>query len=557
MKKNTIIFTVIILTVLGFVAFILPGLGKGVDLAGEIETESIKRGTLSSVVEADGIVQSNQSALLFWKIPGKVGDIPVKPGDRVRAGDILASLDPISLPSTIIAAQAELLSAQKALKNLKNSEIQRAQAQKAMDEAQKALEDARFPQALQAQALLEMAEAGKAVEEAQRNYKIVTSQASQSAIDQAYANLLLAENKVSETEDTLDRIEKYKVPSTYYGFKIPADLLSYLKSRLRKINRQMEYVLVQDVLAYENSLERYNALLEPPDPVEVAAASAELATAKAQLAAAELEWEEVRGGFSPAEIAVLEARLEDARREWLRVKDGPDPDDITLLETQIAAYEAAIQQTKITAPFNGTVTKAKSQVKDLVNTGAQAFQLDDLSYLHVDLAVTEIDINRIKLGQKATITFDSVLDQEYQGEVTDIALVGTEIYGATSFMVRVELLNADAAIKPGMTATVNIIVSEVEDVLLVPSQAIRALNGNTVVYRWVGAPAGGRTHAPDDSEDADTGSGFRFPLVGQPAIQNQFQPVTITLGATSGKVSEVVSGDLQVGDVIVLNPPTE
>jgi HlyD family secretion protein len=557
MKKNTIIFAIIVLAVLGFVAFILPGLGKGVDLAGEFETESVKRGTLSSVVEADGIVQSNQSALLFWKIPGKVGEIPVKPGDRVHAGDILVSLDPVSLPSTIIAAQAELLSAQKALKDLKNSEIQRAQAQKAVDEAQKALEDARFPQTLQAQALLEVAEAGKAVEEAQRNYEIITSQAPQSAIDQAYANLLLAEDKVSETEDTLNRIEKFKVPSTYYGFKIPADLLSYLKSRLRKITRQMEFLLVQDVLAYENSLERYNALLEPPDPVEAAAASAELATAKARLAAAELEWEEVRDGFSPAEIAVLEAKLEDARREWLRVKDGPDPDDITLLETQIVAYEAAIQQTKITAPFNGTITEVKSQVRDLVNIGTQAFQLDDLSSLHVDLAVTEVDINRIKFGQKATITLDSIPAQEYQGEVTDIALVGTEIYGATSFRARVELLNADAAIKPGMTAAVKIIVSEVENVLLVPNQAIRALNGNTVVYRWVGAPGGGSILAPDGREDEGTGSGFRFPLVGQPVIQNQLQPVTITLGATSGKISEVVSGDLQAGDVIVLNPPTE
>lgn len=557
MKKNTIIFTVIILVALGTVAFILSGLGKGVDLASEFETESIKRGTLSSFVEADGIVQSNQSALLFWKTSGKIDEILVKPGDRVRAGNILASLEPMSLPSTIIAAQAELLTAQKALNDLKNSEIQRAQAQKAVDEAQKALEDARFPQALQAQALLEMAEAGKAVEEAQRNYKIITSQAPQSAIDQAYANLLLADNKVSETEDTLDRIEKLMVRSTYYGFKIPTDLLSYLRSRLRKVNRQMEYMLVQDVLAYENSLDRYNALLEPPDPVEVAAASAKLATAKAQLAAAELEWEEIRDGFSPAEIAVLEARLEDARREWLRVKDGPNPDDITLLETQIAAYEAAIRQTKITAPFNGTVTEVKSQVKDLVNVGTQAFQLDDLSSLHIDLAVAEVDINRIEPGQKATITFDSIPAQECQGEVTDIALVGTDVYGATSFMVRVGLLNADAVVKPGMTAAVKIIVSEVENVLLVPSQAIRALNGNTVVYRWVGAQGGRGVLAPDYGEDAGAESRFRFPLVGQPAILNLIQPVTITLGATSSRVSEIESGDLQAGDVIVLNPPTE
>lgn len=557
MKRKTIILTVIILAALGLVAFGLFGSGRGAGFANDFETETIERGTLSSIVEANGIVQSNQTALLFWKISGKVDEMLVKPGDQVSVDDILASLATTSLPSYILTSQAELLSAQDALDDLKNSEIQHAQAQKALDKAQKALEDARFPQALQAQALLAIAEAGKAVEGAQRNYMISASSAPQSAIGQAYANLLLAENKVKDTQEMLDRLENTVINTGPPGIIIPEEVINSAKHQLRRAIKQIELLLTQERLAYEKSLARYNALLEPPDPLQVAAAQAELATAKAQLEAAELEWERIKDGFSPAEIAVLEARVEAAQRGWTRVKDGPDPDDITLLETQIAAAEAAIRQMKITAPFDGTVTSVKTQVNDLVNAGTLAFRLDDLSSLHVDLAVSEIDINSIELGQKAIITFDSILAKEYQGEVTDIAPVGTEVFGATHYMVRVEVLNADAAIKPGMTASVKVVVNEIENVLLVPSQAIRMLNGDSVVYRWLSASQGGSILLLDQSEDSGSGGGFRLPLVGQNADLNQIQPVAITLGATSSTYSEVESGDLRAGDVIVLNPSGE
>jgi len=543
MKRNTIIFTVIILIAIGLVGFGLFGPGSGAGLANEYETETIERGNLSSIVEASGTVQSNQSALLFWKISGKVAAVFVQPGNQVRVGDTLASLDTTSLPPTIITAQAELLSAQKALDDLKNTSIQRAQAQKALDEAQKALDDSRHPEALQAQALLAIAKASEVVEKAQRNYEIITTPVAQSAIDQAYANLLLAENKVKVTEDRLNTLENYVFVSGQAAALVPDWIKSSVKHDIRRAIKGVKLQLTQERLALEKSKSRYEALLEPPNPLEVTAAEAELTTAKAQLEAAELEWERVKDGFSPAEIAVLEAQLEHAQREWVRVKDGPDPDDITRLETQIAVAEAAIRQMKIAAPFDGTVTEVKSKGNDLVNSGTLAFQLDDLSSLHIDLAISEIDVNRIEMGQKVLITFDSIPAEEFVGEVTDIALVGTDVLGATNFMVKVEISNPESTIKPGMSASVEIVVNEIKNVLLVPSRAIRTLNGDIVVYRMGAAQ--------------NLSSGSRIPLVGQRAIQAQIRPVVISLGASNSTYSEVVAGDLQSGDIVVLNPPSE
>jgi HlyD family secretion protein len=107
--------------------------------------------------------------------------------------------------------------------------------------------------------------------------------------------------------------------------------------------------------------------------------------------------------------------------------------------------------------------------------------------------------------------------------VVAVAQAGDVVQGAVNFTVTVELTNADASVKPGMTAAVNIVVKQLDDVLLVPNQAVRVINNQQLVYIL-------RNGLP--------------------------QEVQITLGATSDVNSQVVSGNLHVGDQIILNPPS-
>ncbi|MEA1977187.1 MAG: HlyD family efflux transporter periplasmic adaptor subunit, partial [Chloroflexota bacterium] len=150
------------------------------------------------------------------------------------------------------------------------------------------------------------------------------------------------------------------------------------------------------------------------------------------------------------------------------------------------------------------------------------FRIDDLSRLLVEVEISEVDINRVALGQSATLNFDAVLDQVYNGVVVEKSLIGTSLQGVVSFPVTVELIDADEAIKPGMTAAVNIIVEQIENVVLVPNRAVRVQDGERVVYLLV--------------DDVIT-------------------PAPIVLGATSDLYSEVLGGDLKVGDEVILNPP--
>jgi HlyD family secretion protein len=105
-----------------------------------------------------------------------------------------------------------------------------------------------------------------------------------------------------------------------------------------------------------------------------------------------------------------------------------------------------------------------------------------------------------------------------------VTQAGTVDDGVVNFTVTVELTDADPAVKPGMTAAVNIVVEEMQDVLLVQNRAVRLVDGERVVYILVD---------------------------GQPVKKE------IRLGSSSDTTSVIAGGELKEGDVIILNPPVE
>lgn len=234
--------------------------------------------------------------------------------------------------------------------------------------------------------------------------------------------------------------------------------------------------------------------------------------------------DEIREAQFAAALEVARQQLAEAEVEYERLEAGPTSDEVAAAEARIAAAEATLQYAWIEAPFSGTITQAQPLSGDQVNAGTPAFRIDDLSTLLVDVEISEVDINRVSVGQLAILSFDAILGEEFFGEVVKVSPVGTITQGLVNFLVTIAITDNDAAIKPGMTAAVNIRVEELEDVLLVPNRAVRVVEGQRVVYIL----------------EAD----------------GSIETVQIELGATSDTYSEVVSGELEVGDTIILNPST-
>jgi len=220
-------------------------------------------------------------------------------------------------------------------------------------------------------------------------------------------------------------------------------------------------------------------------------------------------------------LALKKAELDDAQRLYDRLKDGPNPDDVAAAQANVDAAQALLDAARILAPIDGTVTQANPLVGDHAASGALAFRVDDLSHLLVDVEVSEIDINSVQAGQRVLLALDAIPSRTYHGRVEQVAQAGDTSSGAVVFTVTVRMTDADGAVKPGMTSAVNIIVNQVEGQLLVPNRAVRLVDGERVVYVL---------------------------KEGRPQL------LKISLGASSDTMSVIADGELQEGDLIILNP---
>lgn len=223
------------------------------------------------------------------------------------------------------------------------------------------------------------------------------------------------------------------------------------------------------------------------------------------------------------DLALKTAKLQDAQRTYDRLAGG-NKDAIASAQAKVDAAEATLKTAQIVAPFGGIVTDADPLPGDQVASGTTAFRIDDLSSLYVDVSVSEVDINSVSIGQSAEISFDAILNKSYHGTVVEVSNVGNTVSGIVNFTVTVQLTDPDTMVKPGMTAAVNIVVKQLNDVVLVPNRAVRTSSGDRVVY-----------------------------------VLENGQPVEkkIELGSSSDVSSVLNGGEVKEGDTIILNPPTQ
>ncbi|MFN2145320.1 MAG: HlyD family secretion protein, partial [Anaerolineales bacterium] len=384
MKTRRIIIIAVVLVVLvgGFFGIRAYLSGQAATrLAEELQTEEAQIGSLQAIVGATGTVRANQSVLLSWQTTGTVEHISVKLGQKVEAGEVLATLKQSSLPQNVILAQADLVSAQNALDDLLESydALAVAVAEQNVANAQQRLEDA------------------------QEHVDDVNWTGTDKEIEDAYQDLQKAYETLKEKEAKKDQ---YSNTNTR-GYR-----LAY-----------MEYRAAYD--EYATALGNYNYYSgQTEDKTERAISEANLDVAKQQLA--------------------------DAEKQLANLQSGPDSDDVAAAEARVAAAEAALQLAWIESPFAGTITQADSRAGDKVTVGTPVFRVDDLSSLLVDVDVSEVDINRVRVGQPVVLTFDAILAQEYNGEVVEVSPVGNVVAGVVNFKVSIKLLDADELVKPGM-----------------------------------------------------------------------------------------------------------
>jgi len=162
---------------------------------------------------------------------------------------------------------------------------------------------------------------------------------------------------------------------------------------------------------------------------------------------------------------------------------GINPIDLQIAQNNIKKKESALADLKakladyaIRAPFAGIITKVNVKKGDSTSAGTTLTTLITRQKI-AEVSLNEVDVAKIKVGQKVTLAFDAVEGLSITGEVAEIDAIGTVTQGVVNYNVKIVFDTQDEGVKPGMSVSAAIITDVKQDVLLVPNSAIKS-NGN-------------------------------------------------------------------------------
>lgn len=270
---------------------------------------------------------------------------------------------------------------------------------------------------------------------------------------------------------------------------------------------------------------------------------------------------QAKQGISQAKAGVIQAQnaLYNAEHPSAQgsVTPTPDPRQIKLAKQQLTTANLSLSSANeqltsantsltqaqdnagkrtVTAPVGGVITvlnavngqsltgsagsSSGNSAASASGSANSAVEISDLSTLQAQIQVNEVDLVNVKLGQKATVTFDALPDVATSGTVSAIAPTGTNSSGVVSYNVVITLASVDARLRPTMSCSADIITATHDSALVVPSSAVHTDSTTQGHYVQVVSSAG------------------------------QISQVTVTTGLVVGTQTEILSG-LTEGQTVI------
>lgn len=197
-----------------------------------------------------------------------------------------------------------------------------------------------------------------------------------------------------------------------------------------------------------------------------------------------------KGVSNPSDAQKVDPKYVQQKADWLQAESDYNNQAAVIGAAQAGLNKAAIayqatQDSITVAPAAGVIANFSSFVGEKViaatTTSPTLVILSGVSTPTIKIAFNEVDVNKLKIGQKATITFDAFRDKKYTGMVKAIDTAGTNTNGVITYNVTVGITNPDPNIKTEMTATVSIETAKHTNVLTVPNSAIKPYKGGKAV----------------------------------------------------------------------------
>lgn len=386
-----------------------------------LQIATARTGNLVLRASGTGTLIAPNQVNLGFKTSGTITALNVKLGDQVKAGDLVATLDNTN----------QLL---------------------ALAQAQQALNQLTSPSAI--------ATAQLAVTTAQAN--VINAQAALGS-DQSWQNPALAQNEYAAM--VLAKANLDKAQSAYDQLNTGG----YISNTNEAAAFQNLYSAQQ---AYNTAKYYYSVYSQAPTQRQVDAAQASLALAQAQVVETQNLVTALTGGSVPTNAT------------------GTGLDALNAAKLSVQTAQQNLDNTKLYAPIAGTVIALNNVVGDSVGSSGSAavMTIADLSQSVLNIYMDALDFTNLKVGYTANITFDALPNQAFTGKVTQISpqlvtIQGNSVVQGLVLLDPKQASGAKLTLPLGVSASVDIIAAQANNVVLVPVPALHELSpGNYAVF---------------------------------------------------------------------------
>lgn len=507
---------------------------------------SVKRGSLVSTVSATGLVTPNSQVELKPKVNANVTGVYVRAGDRVTQGKVLFRLDATEAYKQVRDAKTSLRAAELALEKLRSPKTIDVMS---LNNSIKQEEDSKVNE-------------NTKVETAFRN--LLTS-GTQAVADGAYTEETAPTITGSYTKNKEGQIKVvvYQGGDSGYSFS-----LSGLVSATGNINTNVAQPLGDTGLyiKWNGTNPRTNWVIDIPNKQSTNYSSNYNAWQNA------LTNRDIANAASDRTIASLKQKLDDLTP----ADDNLDIKSALLTIEQrknsLLDAEQVLSNYILTAPFDGVMASVS------VDIGSSAVMASSNSSAALGTIVTdkklaqvtlnEADIVKVKIGQKATVTFDAIDGLSVEGSIVEINTLGTVTSGVVTYKVKVAFGTDDIRILPNMSVSVDILADSKDNVLYVPNQAVK----HDVDGYYVEKDTGTVTSSPVRSfGNASSSLGYRFASSTASSTRRKnntavsqsssalgvsvLKRIPVTIGLQNDTQTEIVSG-LTEGEQVVIKKIT-
>jgi HlyD family secretion protein len=429
-KKLIVGLVVLAIVVAGGVASMtLPRLFGGAAEAADASAAApaaANSASSSAAIAAEGKLVPVRSAELGLPAGGRVAELLAQEGATVEAGQVILRTEDARQKAGVAQAEAALSRAEAKLAELKAGSLPQevAAAQAAVDAAQARLDR------LNSQEDIRGAEASLA--QAQASLAKLNEGASSDLLNAARTELANAEATRSQAQAAYDRV-----------------------------SGNPDIAARPESLALEQATNGYNAAASRLADLQKGASKADIAGARARVTQAQASLDALKAS-RPTDIAAGQAELRRAQAQAELVKNGARPELIAAAQADVAAARASLDQaraalaeTELRAPFAGVIAAVNIAAGEQAAPGAAVVVLADLANWQVETTdLTELDVVKVAEGSPATIRFDALPDESFQGTVVRIRPVGVNQKGDISYTAVVRPQQTDPRLRWNMTASV-------------------------------------------------------------------------------------------------------